>query len=254
LSLSRDASLLALATDDGIEIWDARIGQRHHVIQCQASRYPRPVAFSLKGELIVSDSKDGIVVVDVRAGKLMPTIYSSSLLQGPFIVHQVGISFDLSMLAALISRNSGAQISVWDIPSGALLHSLKCTDFGTFQWSCTDQYLVFQHRDEHPRYLNTETFQEEVLEPGDHFQQPVNHLYCGKETLRICGKEGPLFLLFPSHLIVHRFASRGDRVCILSKDSQLLLLDTSGLEAYMEQYDLQFKPVYTAPFEGRYII
>ena len=69
IGLSGDASRLALATKTDIEIWDARIGQRLHVIQSRSSsEYSRPVAFSRKGELIVSTSDDdGIVVVDVNS-------------------------------------------------------------------------------------------------------------------------------------------------------------------------------------------
>src|SRR5258708_14649503 len=42
IDFSSDASLLALATPTEIEIWDARIGQRHKVIQSQSRSYRRP--------------------------------------------------------------------------------------------------------------------------------------------------------------------------------------------------------------------
>src|SRR5258708_8534833 len=101
IDLSSDASLFALATRTEIEIWDARIGQRHKVIQSRStsSYYLRPVAFSPKGELIVSTGKDGIIVMDVRSGVLLPTAYSFSRRDLPEI-HHVGISYDSSKLAA----------------------------------------------------------------------------------------------------------------------------------------------------------
>src|SRR5258708_22643215 len=69
MDLSSDASLLALATKTNIEIWDARIGQRLREIRSgSGSQDFRPVAFSPKGELIVSNSDGGIIVVDVRTG------------------------------------------------------------------------------------------------------------------------------------------------------------------------------------------
>src|SRR5258708_1299394 len=252
IDISGDASLLALATRTGIEIWDARIGQRLHVVQSRSS-YSRPVAFSPKGELIVSKSDDGIIVVDVRAGVLMPTTYSFSPQgQNEGSVKWVGISFDSSKLAAIKlwygpSHEQIHYLCVWDLPSGTLLHSLECGDTDVFQWSWTDQYLLFKPWRGNPQYLNAETFQEEVLEhPGDRFQGP-SHLYheFKGNMLRIrlsSGREEPLFSALPSNLVARFFSSRGDRACIFSGDRQLLLLNTSGLETYMEICRLHFEP------------
>src|SRR5258708_15615191 len=157
IDLSGDASLLALATRTSIEIWDARIGQRLHVVQSRrTSLYSgRPVAFSPKRELIVSLSDDEIIVVDVRAGGLLPTAYLFSP-QGrdptgfKMETRYVGISFDSSKLAA-INRWHDEQtrkwiyyLCVWDLPSGTLLHSLECGDARVIQWSSTNQYLLFK--------------------------------------------------------------------------------------------------------------
>src|SRR5258708_4675633 len=144
IDLSGDASLLlALATRTGIEIWDARIGQRLHVVQSRSTSW-RPVAFSPKGDLIVSDSEDGIIVVDVRAGGLLRTAYLFSP-QGwvptRFQMLHVGISSDSSKLAAInrwpcgLIRNPIYYLCVWDLPSGTLLHSLECGDIHEIQWS-----------------------------------------------------------------------------------------------------------------------
>src|SRR5258708_8151718 len=135
IDLSHDASLLALATETGIEIWDARIGQRRQVIQSRKDiLYYRAVAFSPKGELIVSSSKDGFIVVDVRTGELMPITCSFSPPRGQdvcqSILERVGISFDSSKLAALRSwydmesREVIRYIHCWDLPRGTRLHSL----------------------------------------------------------------------------------------------------------------------------------
>src|SRR5258708_26213537 len=169
IDISGDASLLALATLTDIEIWDARIGQRLHVIQSRGRWYPSIVAFSPKGELIVSDSEDGSFVVDVRAGELLPTPYLFSpqgrdLTGFEIDTRHVGISFDSSKLAAITwYKGSDEQISylcVWDLPSGILLHSLECGSSDKIQWSWTDQYLLFKPFRRNPQYLNTETFQE----------------------------------------------------------------------------------------------
>ncbi len=225
LTLSGDASILALATETNIEIWDARIGQRLHVIQSRTdSKDNRHVALSAQGELIASLSDDGII----------PTTYSSS---------PQGRDSETPKLAA--SQLHGAQyLCVWGLPSGTLLHSLECGGrLNELRWSRTDQYLLFKPWDGTPRYLNAKTFQEEVLEhPGDRFQLP-SHLYPEGNTLRIrlsSGREVPLFLALPSNLRI--FSLRGDRACILSWDGRLLLLDTSDLEAYMETCDLHFGP------------
>ncbi len=252
IDLSHDASLLALATKTGIEIWDARIGQFCKVIQSRSDDdYRRPVAFSPKGELIASLSDDGIIVVDVGAGELMPMTYSYSPPRGQDlgVGIAVQISFDSSKLAAIqyqpwLERGPGRvtpYICVWNLPSGTLLHSLECNGFiDEIRWSLTDQYLLFKPQGGNPRYLNAETFQEELLEhPGDHFRRP-NYLYYDKRKhkIRLNGREGPLLLALPLNLHVKYTSSRRDRAGIISGDGRLLLLDTSGLEAYMQLCNL----------------
>ncbi len=165
---------------------------------------------------------------------------------------RVGISFDSSKLAAMTrwddredSQWDPRYISVWDLPNGTLLYSLECKHGHLFQWSWTDQYFRLEPRwYENFRYLNTETFQEEVLEhPGDRFHGP-NHLHRKGNIVRIrlsSGRVGPLFSAIPSHLRIKEFRSRGDRACILSSDRRVLL-NTSGLGTYMENCNLQFEP------------
>ena len=196
--------------------------------------------------------------MDVRAGGLLRTAYLFSP-QGwvptRFQMLHVGISSDSSKLAAInrwpcgLIRNPIYYLCVWDLPSGTLLHSLECDDIQVFQWSWTDQYLLFKPRCGNPRYLNAETFQEEALEhPGDRFQEPNNHLYGEGNMLKIrlsSGREGPLFSALPSNLDLKesiQFSSRGDRACIISRDGYFFLLNTSGLGAYMEISDLRFEP------------
>ena len=160
VDFSRDASLLALATETGIEIWDARIGQRRKVIQRESRsvvRY-RPVAFSPKGELIVSNSKDGIIFVDVRAGELLPMTYSSPPIMEPDYSISVGISFDLSKIAALyrsINEVPQRYLYVWDLPGGTLLHSLQYCGVNEIQWSSRDQYLLLKQIEEHTSELQS---------------------------------------------------------------------------------------------------
>src|SRR5258708_83917 len=260
VSFSDDASLLALGTVTSIEIWDARIGQRLHVI-CRTFSRARPVTFSPKGEFIVSESNGRIAVVDVRAGALLPITYSSPLGRDSshLTIKSIRISFDSTKLAAINTRYHEASdeapskwiqyICVWDLPSGILLHSLECGDIEEIQWSWTDQYLlIIKGWYRNPQYLNIETFQEAILEhPGDLFQRPVDHLYHEREinTHRIwlsIGREEPLPLLaLPSNFYVKFFSSRGDRACIFTWDGDLLLLNTSGLEAYID-ISLPFKP------------
>src|SRR5258708_9413915 len=203
IDFSHNASLLALATKTGIEIWDARIGRRRKVIQ---NTYFSRVAFSPMGELIVSGSDDGVIVVDVPAGELLPMMYSAPPIEEVrYSVRGVGISFDLSKIAALYGNRYGEEcLCVWDLPSGTLLHSLECDGVDEIQWSWRDQYLLFRPRRGNPRYLNADTFQEEVLEhPGDRFQHP--NLWDDKSALSISvsgGSEDPLFLALPFHLTV----------------------------------------------------
>src|SRR5258708_4263629 len=106
IDLSGDASFLPLATLTDIEISVVRVGQHLHTIQNRARfLFHRRVAFSPNGELIVSLSEDGIIVVDVRAGVLLPTTYSFSpqgrdLTGSEMTTERIGISFDSSKLAA----------------------------------------------------------------------------------------------------------------------------------------------------------
>ena len=91
-----------------IEIWDAQVGRRHHVIQTQsANPNERPVAFSPRGEPIVSSSQDGIIIVDLESGVLRST--TSPFVKGQglnesqnFDVRWARTSFDPSRLAALL--------------------------------------------------------------------------------------------------------------------------------------------------------
>ena len=99
--------------------------------------------------------------------------------------------------------------------------------------------MYFDNRCTKPRYLNAETLREEVLsDPGDRFQEH-DHLRREGNVLRIrspCRRKDPLFLALPSHLQIRRLHCWGDRVSILSREGQLLLLDISGLDAYMKEF------------------
>jgi len=253
IDLSCDASLLAVATDPGIEIWDARIGQRRKLIPT-GDEYRSRVVFSPAGEFIVFVCERIISVVDVRAGELLPTTYSFSPRRDYFGIDDLGISFNSSKLAAVIGYYNESQhrpdearsdIYVWDLPSGALLHSLDCNKrVQAFRWSWTDQYLLFEPLHGNPRYLNAETFQEEILEDCDDRFQKRDHLYYDWDTrtIRLSGTEGPPLLTLRGGDLDARNASlRGDRACFVTMDGQLLLLDMSNLEAYKEICGLPFQ-------------
>src|SRR5258708_2467738 len=180
----------------------------------------------------------------------MPTTYSFSPDDKISLYLQyIGISFDSSKIVALYVEDDRKRIAtgnlcVWDLPSGALIHNIEYDGVRAIQWSWRDQYLLKLLKPWHGnhRYLNAETFQEEVLEhPGDRFQDPNPLCHRGMELrIRLSSEsEYPLFLALPSHLRVEHFASRGDWACISSWDGRLLLLDTSGLAAYMEIWNLQ---------------
>src|SRR5258708_33992477 len=100
------------------------------------------MAFSPKGELIVSDSEDGIIVVDVRAGVLMPMTYSFS--QGgdqtDVMAENFGISFDSSKIAA--TSGWDRHLCVWDLPIGTLFHTFKHNEY-VRECKCSrpDQYI-----------------------------------------------------------------------------------------------------------------
>src|SRR5258708_14986968 len=229
IDLSGDASLLAISTQTEIEVRDARVGSCRQVFQIQ-SVHPRlrPVAFSPRGELIASSGPDGVIIVDVQAGELRPTSYQ--IVQTDFAIVWVGISFDSSRLAAATWR----YVLIWDIPSGALLHTVSGI-YSTFQWSRMDLCILLGGR----ICLNTEIFQQEILsDPGDRFREP-NHLYCYGNGLRIRSssqRDNPLFFAFPSPLEIRKFCWRGDRACIVSGEGRLLLFDISCLDAYMKEY------------------
>src|SRR5258707_4102524 len=230
IDLSGDASLLAIGTRTEIEVWDARVGGRHQVFQSQSfDPHRRPVAFSPRGELIASTGPDGVIIVDVQAGVLRPTSY---LVEIDYrIVRSVGISFDSSRVAARTTN----YVLIWDLPSGALLHTVSGF-YSTFQWSRIDLCIRLDRR----ICLNTETFQQEA-DPGDRFREPDHLCHYGNE-LRIRssshGRDDPaLFFALPSrHHTIKEFRWRGDRLCILSWEGRLLLLDISCLDAYIKEY------------------
>ena len=65
---------------------------------------------------------------------------------------------------------------LWDLSTGTLLHNFSAS-YNALKWSWTDHYLLFEDWGK-PRYLNTETFEEEYLEdPGDRFKLPQGPLY-----------------------------------------------------------------------------
>ena len=242
IDLSSDGSLLAISAQTEIEIWDVRIDRCRHVIQSEsASSHRRPIAFSPSRELIASSSRDGIIVIDVQTGIIRPTIYSAG--KGEDIAkidlhNAVGISFDSSTLAALIGPRF-SEMQIWDLPSGAHLRTLSSDMFPfNFRWSRIDLYLMYSC----PwgrRYLNVKTFQEEVLsDPGDRFHDH-DHLRRKGNMLHIRSphrRKGPLFLALPPHLNFNTFRCHGDRVSVLSGDRRLLLLNISGLDAYMKEF------------------
>ncbi len=133
-------------------------------------------------------------------------------------------------------------IYVWDLPSGTLQPRLQQTRLR--HSIVIDRPVSPLHTSGWESPVLEQTFQEEVLEhPGDRFQRP-NHLYCNRNKLkiRLNGREGPLFSALPSHLGIMDISLLGDGACILSEDVRFLLLDTSGLEAYMDICNLQFQP------------
>ena len=238
IDLSSDASLLAIGTETTIEVWDVRIVQCCYVIQSKSTRSDqRSIHFSPRGELIVSDSRDGTIVIDVQMGIIRPTIYSAG---GHANNHyrQFGISFDDSTLAAL---NWEGCIHLWDLPSGVLLHTIDDLQIKSagFEWSRRDLYLMGSDWVGTHSYFNAKTFQEEHLsDPGDRFEEhgPLRGEGNMLRTRSPHGRKGHLFLALPSHLKINIFHCRGDRVTVLSNEGQLLVLDISGLDAYMKEF------------------
>ena len=89
-----------------------------------------------------------------------------------------------------------------------------------------------------PHLFEHKTLQEETLEdPDDRFREP-NHLYCIRNELHIqsSSQRDPLFFALPSRHKIEELRWRGDRVCILSEEGRLLLLDISCLDGYMKMY------------------
>jgi len=136
-------------------------------------------------------------------------------------------------------------IGIWDLSSGTRLHAFIDNRIysWSFQWSRTDLYLLYRTATGY-RYLNPETFKEEIVRKlDDRFQEP-NHLYHDDNMLRIRSSrrknssDDLLFLALPSHLNINfkGFHWRGDRVCLLTRERQLLLLDISCLDTYMKEY------------------
>ena len=239
VELSRNASLLAVGTQTEIEVWDARMGQRRHIIRSQsANSDKRLIACSPRGDFIASIDRDGIVVVDVQAGALMHTTYPSATGQGRTEAseyQQVGISSDSSRLAARTAN----RIEIWDLPTGSLLRTVDDEHVYSFKWSHTDLYLQYTDSGGN-KHLNTETFQEEDLEDtGDRFRGPPDHLYRDGQMLRIRSPHrctDHLFAALPPDLNILKICWCGDRAYIVSVEGRLLLLDISGLGPYMKEF------------------
>ena len=241
IDLSSDTSLLAIRTRTEVEIWNARMGRCHHVIQSKSHGLDGHIAFSPRGELIAFISRDGIIVIDVQR----PTTYS--VMKGQDIAEikgyrRVGISFDSSMLAAS-AFGDHILILIWDLPGGALLHTISDHSLHPdFRWSRTDLYLACSYRKGGHIYLNAKTFQQEVIsDVGDRFGKH-DHLYLEENMLHIRSprrRKDPLFLALPSYPDFKTFRCHGDRISILSGDGLLLLLNISGLDAYMKEFCLE---------------
>ena len=242
IDLSSDGSLLAISDKTKIEVWDVQINRCRYIIQDETtSGDPRPIAFSPRGELIVSSSKCCIIIViDAQTGIIRRRIYEDDDDEAEINDYgHFGISFDDCTLATSTARYP-LKIQIWDLPSGAHLHTIHVDNYPpNLRWSQIDAYLMYFERDRKPIYFNAKTFQEEVLsDPGDRFQE-LEHLRQKGNMLHIrspCRRKDPLFLALPSHLDIGMFRCRGDRVGILSKDGQLLLLDISGLDPYMKEF------------------
>ena len=248
IDLSSDASLLAIGAATKIEVWDVRIDRCRYVIESEsASSNCRPIDFSPSGELIVSDSRDGIIVIDVQTGIIRPTIYSVKGRRKTDHYNHLGISFDDSRLAASLWEFH--YIQIWDLPSGVPLYTIVdwSIDSG-FRWSWRDLYLMFGSK-RRTFYLNAKTFREEVLsDPGDRFHDRLH-----RKGNMLCIRsprwwKDHLFVALPSHLKIKMFRCRGDRVIILTQQEQLLFLDVSGLDAFMKEFcAMESEP------EGRFV-
>ena len=245
IDLSSDGSLLAIRTQTEIEVWDARIDRCRYIIRSKATESDRKcIAFSPRGELVVSSSPDGIIVIDVQTGIIRPTTYSRSQdVTGTTDVYgNVGISFDCSIVSALGWREgfpNEPRTHIWDLPSGTLLYE-DTISYHFSRWSQIDLYMRFyRERYDHFYDFNVKTLQVESLpNPGDHYRK-YHHLRREGNMLRIRSprrRKDHLFLALPSHLVIKTCCCRGDRVCILSEDGRLLLLDVSGLAPYMKEF------------------
>src|SRR5258708_22677251 len=117
IDLAAGASRLAIGTRTEIEVWDARVGRRHQVFQSQSfDPDRRPIAFSLRGELIASTGPDGVIVVDVQAGVL--TSYLVEIDDRIIYIFSVGLSFDSSSLAP----DTVTYIRLFDLSPLYLIH------------------------------------------------------------------------------------------------------------------------------------
>lgn len=112
-----DGSRLASATDNAIEIWDTKTGDRLQVLRSRSFNI-RSVAFSPSGAYLVSGSFDYAVHLWYAAGKAEKEQLSDQL-TGGYAVDNMAISPDGRTLAA--SQSMGT-ISLWNIETNELLN------------------------------------------------------------------------------------------------------------------------------------
>ncbi len=113
---SPDGKLLASASTQEINFWDAQTGALKQTLKVSGSRY-ESIAFSPDGKLLASASTDGLRLWDVQTGELKQTLTGAGLIS-------VAFSPDGKTLA---SGNEGyfRTVKLWDVQTGALKQTLN---------------------------------------------------------------------------------------------------------------------------------
>lgn len=104
-----------------IVIWDLSTGKLIRLIK---EGEGKPRAISPDGQILVSESVDGIKILNLRSGQLLRTLYGEKIVKPPFLGYDLSRGIAFSPDGQIFATATENEIKIWNLNTGELLKTL----------------------------------------------------------------------------------------------------------------------------------